>query len=483
MFRKFLSLAVLFSCSTFTFGQQSQQLFFMHYLPESNLMNPAIQSPCPWYIGLPVVSSIHANYGNSGFSYTQLFKKNNEGVYEPDIDGTVSKLKNRNFIGTELHLQLFALGHRRGDYYFNFSITEKNNLPATYSKDLVSLLWDGNTPIEGQQARLKGTGAYFMHYREYAFGVSKFMGEGTFVGAKAKVLFGKLNTSFRKNDTYLYTDPNTFDLRLNGDLEIHTSLPLIVESDTNGITSVELDEDADILELLLNRKNPGIAFDIGVIRPLDERTVLSASLLDLGFIRWRSNLNTFTGSGDFVYEGPLSDTANSDTYFQNLWDSFIDSMSVTSSQEKYTTFLPPRLTLGVQRTYTDWFKAGVQGSAILHRSKILPSLTVSGDIEPVQHLHFMFSYTLAYGGYNNIGAGMVVARNPLQFFIVSDNMLGTVLPLSARNLNLRFGFNLNIGCNEKDDAERESMSTLVGACHWAEEDLRQPKKRKHRQKR
>ena len=50
-------------------------------------------------------------------------------------------------------------------------------------------------------------------------------------------------------------------------------------------------EEINIAELLLNRGNPGAGLDLGIIYRHDERTTLAASLLDLGVVRWRTDLN------------------------------------------------------------------------------------------------------------------------------------------------------------------------------------------------
>jgi hypothetical protein len=63
-------------------AQQSNTLFFMHSLPESNFINPAVQNGCKLFIGLPVLSSIHMHASNSGFTANQLLNKE-PGGYSP----------------------------------------------------------------------------------------------------------------------------------------------------------------------------------------------------------------------------------------------------------------------------------------------------------------------------------------------------------------------------------------------------------------
>jgi hypothetical protein len=55
--------------------------------------------------------------------------------------------------------------------------------------------------------------------------------------------------------------------------------------------------------------------------------------------------------------------------------------------------------------------------------------------------------------------------------MVSDNVLGIIKPLDARNLNLRFGFSLLLGCPKNKEEEQQMSnpydSMNKGNCYWA----------------
>jgi len=132
------------------------------------------------------------------------------------------------------------------------------------------------------------------------------------------VLFGKLNLRTKSTDVSLFTDQTTYNLEFEGDVIINSSLPIIVEAEDNTITNIELDNSISPINLIMNGKNPGFAIDAGITYPYNDKLEFSASVLDLGFIRWRSNLNTFDASGNFSYEGVLSDDIPTDNYFRSL---------------------------------------------------------------------------------------------------------------------------------------------------------------------
>lgn len=469
-------------------SQQNHNLFFLHQVPESNLLNPAIPISCKWYIGIPVLSSVHVNYANSSFTFKQVFHKNSENIYNADVDALVRRTHRRNFIGTEAHVQLAALGYRTGDYSFMFTLTEKNNIPITYPGEVILLALGGNTQFEGEQAGFRGTGLYLNHYREYALSLSKYMDNGLYIGTRAKLLFGKLNISPRSSDINLHTDDAGFTLNFDGDLLLHSSLPIHIDTSGGIIDNITYNDDLTPIQLAMNRQNPGFGLDFGLIYPINDQLEFSASVIDFGFIRWRSNLNTISGSGNFYYDGPLGDSIDSEDYFSDLINTFTDSLQLEVSSQNYTSFLPTRLIAGVTYQYTNKLRFGLKGEALIYRTKILPSATLNAMYNPLGNLHLLASYTMQYNSLTNIGLGLVIGRDPVQFYILSDNVPGTIWPLSGRNINLRFGLNLNFGCKLKEKNNNSSTGgsgkgQLNGNCYWAEKQTQKYIRKKKNRKR
>ena len=177
-------------------AQQDHTLFFMHNLPESNLVNPAVPIKCKVYIGIPGLSSVHANYNNNSFTVSEMFypqRVNDSLLINPE--NIVSKIRKNAFASDEVHATLFTAGYRWNDFYLNFSVSEKQNFYTMAPGDMVRLAWDGNTQFRGQQMNLTGLRVSGSHYREYALGGSKQINEALRIGLKTKLLFGKGNVS------------------------------------------------------------------------------------------------------------------------------------------------------------------------------------------------------------------------------------------------------------------------------------------------
>ncbi len=461
-------------------AQQSNTLFFMHFLPESNFINPAVQNECKLFIGLPVISSLHSHVSNSGFTAEQLLKEESGGGYSIDADNVLKKLGPSNLLTSEIHSTILAVGLRRDEYYYTFSIMEKDNLALPYTYDLMAFALKGNTQFEGQWIDLKGTGVFYNHIREYAFGISKVYSNNLKLGIKAKLLFGKLNTTTGRNKMGIFTQENTFDLLFDGESGFNSSLPYSLGVDQQGIYNFDHRYDASISSYLFNRQNPGLAFDLGFIYKYNDRLTFSGSLLDLGLINYRSNLTNYSVQGNYLFQGPMTDSIISESYLEDIFDALNANMEVDLTYDPYVFLLDPRLYLGATYKLNDKTNANFLLYNRFFPVKIQTAATVSITSRLQKNLEASISLSYMNRSLANLGIGLGYGRSPVQLYLVSDNILGFILPTYAKNINLRFGLNLIFGCFEEvnlddcgcawlRDAERRSSRN---------EELRRGKKDK-----
>ena len=455
------------------YGQQNHTLYFLHHVPQTNILNPAVQNECKVFIGLPVVSSLHVNLANSGFTMNQLLNAQTPGEYSIDASKIHDKLGQRNYLSSELYVDLLNIGVKiKEKYYFTFSIRERNDLNLFYTKNLFSLAYRGNTQYEGEWVSLKGNGLQFNHFREYGLGISKRVGQGMTYGVRAKLLFGKLNLKTTREDVRLFTEENTFDLFFQSDFRSDASIPVSLDSTDGNLRPDYEYYTTDPVELIFNRQNMGFAIDAGFIYRYDEKTILQGSLLDLGFIPYRSNLTNYSVKGGYVYQGPLGDTIITEDYLEEVFDRINDSMDVTLARESYLYLLSPRLYLGISYQLNRKLSANALLAARIMKQKFQSGLTISGIWRPSHQFAATVSWSYFHRSINNIGAGVVLGRNPVQFYLVSDNVLGFIWPQSTKNLNLRFGFNMIFGCRE-----RHGINEC--GCYW----LMEAEKRNERKQR
>jgi hypothetical protein len=470
-----------------SFSQQNSTFYLMHDVPQSNLLNPAVQIKCKWYVAIPLLGSTHLNYSNSTFSFNELFSTNS-GSASLNMESFYESVRKTNLIGTDLHLDLISIGYRRNEYYFSFNIAEKINMALTYPGSLVEFAWKGNTQFLGETEEFNNLRTHSVHYREYSLGVSKVWDAYNILGLRAKLLFGKANIYSGKSEISLYTDPNTFNLQVEGDISENISFPMTITLDSEGRINGSTINDIDIVSYLMNSKNKGFALDLGWIHKYSDKTTLSASLLDLGFIKWKSDVNNVQISGSFDYAGISAGSNFTNTDLTALSDSIIDAFDQTVTQDSYYSWLPTQIYLGGMYQYRPKLGIGVVNRNVIYRNKLHSSLTLSANTTLWSKLSASLSWSYLNNTYKNVGLGIAWHSRGLQFHMVSDNVLGIIKPLDTRNLNLRFGFGVLFGCpkNKKEEREmsNEYNSTLKGNCYWAKSmDKNYKKARKKKEKR
>lgn len=435
-------------------AQQSNSLYLMHGIPQSTFLNPAVQINCRWFMGIPALSSIHFSYSNTAFTYMDLTEENSWNLEQVE-----SQMHRRDLYGGEVALQLLAMGHRRKSNYFTFSVDDRIHLYQTVPGNLASLAVFGNYPGAGSYSSFKGLKSYGIYLRQYALGVSRMIGRSLKAGIRLKLLFGKAGISTGPGVMGLYTDENNFDLLADGNYQLNASLPLSIEQDAAGnITGITWNE-ISYAPFLLNRANPGMAVDLGIIYRHDPKLTLSASLLDLGGLRWRSDLNHINSEGTFVYEAiAASGDVISTAFLNEFVDSLQSAFDVSVDQQPYSYMLPAQLFLGASYQIREKLSFGLVNRNLMLRSKLHSSLTLSATGDLTERITGTLSWSYLNNSLRNLGAVLALQGEGFQLHLATDNLLGFFQPFDTRTINFRMGFNVLFGCPRSKQEELEAAS-------------------------
>jgi hypothetical protein len=447
-------------------------MYLMHNIPQTSFLNPAVQINCRWFLGIPGLSSTHVAYGNTAFTYLDLAEGDTWNLEK------VERQTHRvDLYGSELSMQILALGYRHTYNYFTFSVDDRAHLYQAIPGELVSTLVKGNYPLAGDYSNFSALRSYGTYLRQYTLGVSRVLSRSLKAGVRIKLLFGKADISVGRSDISLSTAEDNFDLLAHGNYRINASLPLTVVQNADGhITGITWNE-VDYLSFLLNRRNPGIAMDFGLIYKYDPKLTLSASLLDVGALRWRTDLNNINSTGTFVYdEIEGSGDVISTTFLDELIDTLQSAFDVTVSQQAFTSLLPAQVFLGASYQLREDLSLGLVSRNILLRSKLYSSLTLSASTGLTRHLRGTLSWSYLNRSIRNIGAVLALQGEGFQFHLATDNLIGFMQPFDTRTLNFRMGFNVLFGCprDKKEELEAASYgpSPIIGNCNPTEKEKR-----------
>lgn len=435
------NLIILSFLSVFTIGTtQAQQDFLMYNMyevPQSIYSNPSNQFNGQFYLGLPFLSSNYYSISNSGFAYSDGIRQDGDSLLL-DLGSLISELEDENFTSFNARIDLFGLGIHLGKRtQLTLNVTENAIFKFNYPKDFVRFVYEGNGAFEDDVANFENLGLGLFYYREFGVGLSHQLTHKLRLGVRAKYLYGIANIYSEKTDLRLRTDPETFALTGNADIVIRTS----------GINSLE---GSEVVSGLNNR---GLGLDLGGHYELNERISFNASVLDLGSISWKDNIeNHVIEEGEYTYSGialdvfaPQDGDTTGETSFDRVLDSLEQAFDINENEDEYSTPLVPRIYIGANYKFNEKTVFGGLIQSEFFQGNVRPSFTVSANRKMTKWITLAASFTAINRSYNNLGFGFSINPGPVQLYVMSDNILSAFQPQHARHAQVRFGINLIFG--------------------------------------
>lgn len=442
-----LLLVFLFQSS---FNAQNNFSFYggMQNMPQAHNYNPAFNSKNR--INFSIGTGMHSiGISNSGFTLKDLLvtrPQDDSLVFSPST--AVSKMAKLNFLDFNLQNEIFSMGLRVRKMYFSVGLLNRMDFQFAYPKDFFLLMTEGNGgSLLGQRADMDGLGLNINSYLELAFGANRSFGEKLKVGARVKLLAGVANVSTKKSVLGLTTNATTYDLTLDGELDLRTS----------GLSFDSLSYDPTTA---LSARNKGLAFDFGATYQLTEKLLLSASILDLGSIKWTQNINNYTRSSfSYTFQGvDLNQAAQDSNYFETIADTLEQIFKVEGNNDSYRSVLPARIIIGGNYTLTKNFGAGAFLFSQFSNSRYRPTLLLQGSFNLKNWLTLNLNYSVNARSAKNLGFGLGLKGAGMAFFLSTDNLFGFITPAYAKNFHASAGLAFCIGRDKEDKREKKAKA-------------------------
>ncbi len=408
----------------------------MQKMPQSHNYNPVFNADNKFTFSI-ATGSHSFGFSNSGFTLNNLLvsrPQDDSLVFSPS--NAVSKMAKLNFMDFHMQNELFNFGMKIRKMYFSASVVNRLDIQFAYPKDFFLLMLEGNGgSLLGQRAEMDGLGINVNGYMELALGANREFGDRLKLGGRVKILSGIANVTTKKSVLGLTTDATTFDLTLDGELDLRTSgLPL-----ADG-------ESYDPL-IALKARNKGLAFDFGGSYKLTEKLLLSASILDLGSIKWTQNINNYTRSSfSYTFQGvDLNQAINDTNYFETITDTLEQIFKVEGNNESYRSLLPTRIILGANLNLTKNFGVGAFWFSEFSNRKYRPTLMVQGSFTLGKWLMVNANYHISARSAINFGLSLGLKGAGMAWYISTDNVFGFISPARAKNFHASTGLAFCIG--------------------------------------
>lgn len=453
----FLTILLLAMSFTALTQQPSATLYHMGGLPDRAFLNPAFQPEAKVYIGMPGFSQIHLMSGHSGFSYNELFTRTDTG-FVVDPGKLLSVMPSVSQLGADMFYKPLAFGFRflkKG--YFTFDIGPRYSMQFFYPRDLLGFVWKGNGHEDylGKRVSFDNMGLEMMLTNEITAGYSHKFKDKVTLGFRARMIQGIANVHMERSVFGLTTDADDFGMTVDLDYQINMSAPLVdFDSLLKGKVGTFTQEMILDLGTEYLKKNTGFAWDFGGSWFIRERLFLSASINNLGYVDWKGNSFTAQSKGTFTFEGfdftPfVQGDSTADDMFKELADSLMKIFEITTMEQGYRQRLTPTVQFGAGLYLTKDDVVGFHIRNQFYKGLWFPKLTFSYNHRFGRVLSLSASYGMERGNFTNLGLGFALKTGPLQFYLISDNALAFVYPLSAKSFGVLTGMQWVFGTKQK----------------------------------
>ncbi|WP_430967209.1 DUF5723 family protein [Spongiimicrobium sp. 2-473A-2-J] len=462
------------------YTQNKQILYDFREIPQALLINPGMETPYAWYGGIPALSGISLQTGTNGITVHDIFADDGVDINLKVRERAVFGLGFRDELSGTFQLDILNGGFRdrnRPENFYSFGIYLEGDAIGYWPQDLAILGYEGNADALGRRFNLSHLKTKGELVNVFHFGLNKKLNRNLTVGARGKVYSSIFNFSSTRNKGYFVTNEGQNNLLSNtlvADMELRTS----------GLDEIDdiLDDDSidsgPALASLFRRRallggNLGLGVDVGFSYKLNRQTVVTGSLLDVGFIYHTKDVRRIRLQGEATVEGvevilPDALLDPSADFWQDLVDEvealvpFEDNVS-----KNYISFRPIKLNGSIRYDFEepktprgedckcDYRVSGNRESPIDYLNSVgghlyviqrprgpQAALTAFYQRRFGRALSLKATYTADKFTLTNVGLGMNLQAGPINFYFMADNLLGYRNLADSHYASFQLGLNI-----------------------------------------
>lgn len=460
IYKLFVIIVLLFGSITAKAQNDGIALTLLPHLSYNNFYNPSVPLESNVVFGVGI-SNVGFSVYNSSIKYKNLYGFEGETPVSLDANKFINSLdEHDNFINTNFSLDIIRVGARFGKFFVDLDWRLRYNGEIHYSKDFLGFFVNGNGHYLGHDNPADfSIGADINMFTELGVGLQYAINDKLSVGVRPKLLFGLANLSVNDDQTYIYTDENTYEM--TADVNINMQAATAFDTDINRMSEFRDFIDTVRFDEILNiKENIGFGIDFGATYIFNENIGVSAGVYDLGFIKWTEAKEKHNHKDNVVVNDALvddfNDVLNMNLDLTSLYEGLIEDIWDDDSLyhgEDYKTSLKTRIMLQGYYELMPMARFTAIGQMYYVKDKFRPALTLAYSGSFFKFLNFTASYTASKYVGNSIGAGISLNFGPLNIYAVTDNIMivskigasTTKLLTSYDSANVRFGLVFTLG--------------------------------------
>ena len=384
---------------------QNRTAYFNDNTYLSNRLNPGIL-PTRGYISMPLLGNVQMEMSTDFKNMNDLVNAFSTDEFTFDDDAFYDRMKTDNRFDTSMKLDLVSLGWWKGENFWNVNIGLKVGFGASVPKSLFEFIRESNrnsfygTGSVVPNVDVRNVSMKLNAYAEAGVGYSRRVNERFTVGGRAKLIFGLANFDLAVDelswDLDLPDNPDnpsawdegaTYGGRTTARAHLRSSI---------GGGGLEFDPDGVVSGFDMNSfgiGGYGVGFDLGVTYQPIERLTVSASVQDLGFIKWKKSAVTQAAA-----DQSENVTLTADNYDRYMSDDLFDLDMYEMREvepEGYTSGLGTSVMLGGEYRLgpSEQFSAGALYSARFGELNTTSAITFVGGFVPRSFFNASVSYS------------------------------------------------------------------------------------------
>lgn len=458
-----IEISIFFCFFTFlAFAQNRQLLYNFEDLPQNLMTNPGAETSYDMHVGLPFLSQIHFSAGSSGVSFYDIFRDDG-GSINDRLAATIDELTNRDFFNFHQQLEILYLGFRdKRKRYYSAGIYQELDAFLYFPKDLAVLAYQGNRDHISKTFKFSDVAFTADMLNVFHVGFTDYFNKDLNYGVRAKLYSGIFNAQSFNNRGVFRTipspgAPNVYRHFMTGlDATVRTSgwAPLLDEDGTGEEHMRGLAEKAFL------GGNLGFGMDLGFTYYLSDQYKLTGSVLDLGFINQRKDVENYRYYGTYFTDGIELNFPAPGEPTPPYWDEWEDDLDRhlkdETTYETYMTWRPVKVNASVDFGFDEdtepcnchvptgrrryFHHLGFQWFSMRRPKGFIHAATVSFDKRFSEKFSGKVTYTVDSYSFSNVGLLVSTRLSHFNFYLAADNILRYAHLAKAHNASVQFGF-------------------------------------------
>ena len=292
---------IIYCFSYLSFSQIDVQLIHNFELPISE-HELQIDSNEVKILQIPLLSFYVSIYSNPDIRTFISKKTNNLSINMRDYYANMNDFSS-HILDFKNHLLYY--GFNSGNSFYSFGLDHRLWMETSFSKELTSLIINGNYHHMNDEISLNNNGLRLYNYLSLFFGYTHTT-EKIIIGSRFKVIKGITSFGVNGRETRIqsidnfYTEGTPFTTQINTDFDMFQNTGLSMLS------------------------NLGVAVDLSLKYSFSDKISMFSSISELGFISWKENQHFSEGS--YYFDG-IEYTLDEDLMneFSTVYDTIINN--------------------------------------------------------------------------------------------------------------------------------------------------------------